>query len=305
MARYTDSACRKIFREFGGADGVVSEFVYCRAITANATRIFEKIAFDESQRPFGIQIFGSDPTEMADAAQIVTERVSPDFIDVNFGCPAPNAVAAGAGSALLKNVPQMVKIVAAMNDRVGWKMPITAKMRIGWSRKEIIVPDAAKALEQAGAKMITLHGRTKAQGYVGDADWDIIEKTARSLAIPLIGNGSVEKLTADTLKSSSCAGFMIGRAALGNPWIFNEIKCKLDGREYVGPTQRERVAIAIRYAMLMCDGRHTGISVDNIKHIRGQINRFLKDGVGFKKARIEILKIRTLDELKNILCDFL
>ena len=304
MAGYTNGACRKIFREFGGADAVVSEFVYCRAITANASRIFEKISFGESERPFGIQIFGSDPAEMADAAAIVEERLSPDFIDVNFGCPAPNAVGAGAGSLLLRDTDKMCKIVRAMTQGVK-KTPITAKMRTGWSKSEIVVPAAAEMLQDAGAKMITLHGRTKSQGYSGDADWELIEKTAQSLKIPLIGNGSVEKLSAQQLRSSACFGFMIGRAALGNPWVFLQVKSKIDGRDYEPPTPAERAKLALKYAELMCDGRDSGVSADNITHIRSQTIRFLKDGAGFKAARVKILKTKTLDELREILCEFL
>lgn len=139
MAGYTNGACRRIFRESGGADGCVSEFVYCRAVLSEAARVFEKMAFDDAERPFGIQIFGSDPREMADAASLIEERLSPDFIDVNFGCPAPNAVGAGAGSALLRDVPRMSKIVSAMAGALK-KTPVTAKMRSGWSLGEIAVP---------------------------------------------------------------------------------------------------------------------------------------------------------------------
>lgn len=303
MAGYTNGACRRIFREFGGADGCVSEFVYCRAVLSEAARVFEKMAFDDSERPFGIQIFGSDPREMADAASLVEERLSPDFIDVNFGCPAPNAVGAGAGSALLRNVPLMGKIVSAMAGAVK-KTPITAKMRSGWSSAEIVAPRAALELQDAGAKMITLHGRTKSQGYSGGADWDLIERTARSLSIPLVGNGSAETLSAERLRGSACAGFMIGRAALGNPWVFSRVKCEIWGEEFSPPSSSERARLALRYAELMCDGRDSGVSADNIVHIRGQTIRFLRDGAGFKKARVEILKSRTLDELKDILCGF-
>lgn len=303
MAGYTNGACRRIFRESGGADGCVSEFVYCRAVLSEAARVFEKMAFDDAERPFGIQIFGSDPREMADAASLIEERLSPDFIDVNFGCPAPNAVGAGAGSALLRDVPRMSKIVSAMAGALK-KTPVTAKMRSGWSLGEIAVPRAALALQDAGAKMITLHGRTKSQGYSGDADWDLIERTARSLSIPLIGNGSAEKLSAGSLRGSACAGFMIGRAALGNPWVFLKVKSEIEGREFTPPTPAERARLALRYARLMCDGRDSGVSPENITHIRSQTIRFLKGGAGFKKARVEILKIKTLDELENILCGF-
>ncbi len=229
---------------------------------------------------------------------------SPDFIDVNFGCPAPNAVGAGAGSLLLRDTDKMCKIVRAMAQGVK-KTPITAKMRTGWSKSEIVVPAAAEMLQDAGAKMITLHGRTKSQGYSGDADWGLIEKTAQSIKIPLIGNGSVEKLSAQQLRSSACFGFMIGRAALGNPWVFLQVKSKIDGREYQSPTPAERAKLALKYAELMCDGRDSGVSADNITHIRSQTIRFLKDGAGFKAARVRILKTKTLDELREILCEFL
>ncbi len=304
MAGYTNGACRKIFRGEGGADGVVSEFVYSRAVLCGAERVFEKLAFDSSERPFGIQIFGSDPAEMADAAQLIEEKLSPDFIDVNFGCPAPNAVHAGAGAALLKDVPRMCAIIKRMSDSIK-RTPITAKMRTGWGMKDIIVPDAAVALEQSGAKMITLHGRTKSQGYTGDADWSLIERTAENLSVKLIGNGSVEKLSMDALRSSACYGFMIGRAALGNPWVFGEVRAKLEGIDYTPPTSSERARLALNFAELITSGGYVGISPDNITHARGQIIKFLKESRGFKKARVDILKIKTLDELKNILCEFL
>lgn len=302
MAGYTDSACRRIFRK-SGADAVVSEFVYCRAIISDAARVFEKLSFSEADRPFGVQIFGSDAEKMALSAKIVEDRISPDFIDVNFGCPAPNAVGAGAGSALLKNVPQMARIIEAMSSAVE-RTPITAKMRTGWSLREIVVPQAAIDLQNAGAQMITLHGRTKSQGYSGDADWELIERTAEALSVPLIGNGSVEKLSAESLHSSACAGFMIGRAALGNPWIFSRVKSDIAGEKYIPPSASARAKLALKYAELMCDGRDSGVSAGNIIHIRSRVIRFLREASGFKRARVEILKIKTLDELKDILCEF-
>lgn len=144
MAGFSNSVCRRICREYG-ADGAVSEFVYSRAVLCGAKRVLEKLSFCECERPVGIQIFGSDPAEVADAASLIEERLSPDFIDINFGCPAPNATAAGAGAALLKNPKSMCDIISKTAAALK-KTPLTAKMRTGWDMSSIIVPDAAKAL---------------------------------------------------------------------------------------------------------------------------------------------------------------
>ncbi len=304
MAGFTNSACRSIFMEYG-ADVSVSEFVYSKAVLCGAGRVLEKVSFEQNCRPIGIQIFGSDEFEMADAASVIERELSPDFIDVNFGCPAPNAVNAGAGSALLKNVKQMCAIVAKMSDAV--KIPVTAKMRIGWERANIVVPNAALELEQAGAKMISLHGRTKTQGYEGEADWTLIEQTASSLRIPLLGNGSAEKLSGEFMRSSACAGFMIGRAALGNPWIFSKLKARLNGLDEneFEPTPAERARLALRYARTMTSGNYEGISSENIKFIKTQVMRFLKNAEGFKRLRVALRNINTIEELENLLCDFI
>lgn len=301
MAGYTNTVCRKLFREYG-ADASVTEFVYSRAVLHGADRIIEKMSIDASARPVGVQIFGSDPDEMSAAAQLIAEKVNPEFIDVNFGCPAPNAVGAGAGSALLKEPQKMSSIIKKMVESV--KIPVTAKLRTGWSFSSIIVPDVCKRLQDAGAKMITLHGRTKTQGYEGDADWSLIEKTAQSLEIALIGNGSVEKLSVADLRSSACKGFMIGRAALGNPWIFGEIRAKINGEYFEQPSVSERVALALRYARIIADSNLTGISNADLTHAKSQIMRFLKNGEGFKKLRGEMRNIKTLSELEALLCEY-
>ncbi len=304
MAGFTNSACRSIFKEYG-ADVSVSEFVYSRAVLSGAGRVFEKISFADDCRPIGIQIFGSDDFEMAEAAKLIEEKLLPDFIDINFGCPAPNAVNAGAGSALLKNPKQMCKIVARVSETL--KIPTTAKMRIGWSSDNIVVPDVAVALEQSGAKMISLHGRTKTQGYEGEADWQLIEKTAQSLSIPLLGNGSVEKLSGEFMRSSACSGFMVGRAALGNPWLFQQLKARIDGEDETPfePSPKQRAQLALRYARTMTAGDYDGISVENIKFIKTQVMRFLKNAEGFKRLRVQLRSINTIQELENLLCDFI
>ena len=304
MAGFTNSACRSIFMEYG-ADVSVTEFVYSRAVLCGANRVLEKISFDKECRPVGIQIFGDDEFEMADAAMLIEERLSPDFIDINFGCPAPNAVNAGAGSALLKNPKQMFRIVQKVSETL--KIPTTAKLRTGWNGENIVVPNIARDLEQAGAKMLVLHGRTKIQGYEGEADWNLIEETAKSVSIPLLGNGSAEKLSGDYMRSSACSGFMIGRAALGNPWLFGQLKARLlgDDERTLEPTSSQRASMALRYAKNMKSGNYDGISSDNRRFIKTQDMRYLKNAEGFKRLRVQLRNINTINELENLLCEFI
>ncbi len=305
MAGFTNSPCRKIFREFG-ADIVVSEFVYSRAVLSGSGRVLDKLAMSLYERPAGIQIFGSNPAEMAEAACKIEEELSPDFIDINFGCPAPSAVGAGAGAALLRDIPLMAKIVKSVSESLK-RTPCTAKMRTGWSSSEIVLPYAALALQDAGVKMLTIHGRTKAQGYSGDSDWALIESCAEKLDIPVLGNGSAEKLSANQMRSSVCSGFMIGRAALGNPWIFKILRARLMGEDELecNPTPAERAALAIRYAELVCAADFKMVSENNLTYVKTQIMPFLKNASGFKKFRVALMRVNTLDELKNLLCEYL
>ncbi|PWM30037.1 MAG: hypothetical protein DBX55_05465 [Verrucomicrobia bacterium] len=302
MSGYSDSPLRRMCRRYG-ADACVGEFVHSRAVLSGADKVLEKMRFEEGERPFGIQIFGSDEREMSEAAAFAAERFSPDFIDVNFGCPAHSAVGAGAGAALLRNVAQMKRIVSAVSGAV--RIAVTAKMRTGWDGGSVIVPRAALELEEAGAKMITLHGRTKSAGYEGPADWGLIEKTAESLRIPLVGNGSAESLSADALRASACAGFMVGRAALGNPWVFAQMRARIDGANPPAPASAaERLALALEYAEAVCSAGRSGISKENLTFAKSQIMRFIKGCEGFKKLRVQMREADTLDELKGLICRF-
>ena len=297
MSGFTDSAFRIIVRRHG-ADVCVSEFVHARAVLSGAKRVLEKLAFEEAERPYGIQIFGGDPSEMADAASFIEESIKPDFLDINYGCPAPNAVDAGAGSALLKDLKKMGQIAAAVSASLK-KIPLTAKMRTGWGA-ETVLPDAAKMLEQSGVQMLTIHGRSKRQAYAGDADWGLIESTARALSIPVIGNGSVEKLSAEALRSSACCGFMVGRAALGNPWIFAEIKAHIVGEPFTPPSADERIGAAVEYLEKISNGN----GQFNVIIYRPNVIAFLKGFAGFKKVRAAIARAKTASEILEILKNF-
>ena len=302
MEDVTDLSFRYVCKKFG-ADMMYTEFISSDGLIRDVPGSLYKLRIFDYERPIGMQIYGHIPEAMVESA-VRVEAARPDVIDINFGCPAPNATHAGAGSALLKNPKQMCAIVSAVAGILK-RTPLTAKMRTGWDGRSIIVPDAAQALADSGAQMITLHGRTKARGYEGDADWDLIEKTARAVSVPLIGNGSVEKLSAERLRNSACAGFMIGRAALGNPWIFQAVRAKLGGGEYFEPSSGDRARLALRYAQIVSGGGYSGIDTENLAHAKVQIMRFLKNSAGFKKLRVALKNINTLDELKNLLCDYI
>ena len=205
----------------------------------------------------------------------------------------------------MRDVPLMGRIIKKMASEIK-RTPVTAKLRTGWDSSSIVVPDAAKLLEDSGAQMITLHGRTKSQGYEGEANWDLIEKTAKAVNVPLIGNGSVELRDGAALAASACAGFMIGRAALGNPWIFNKVRVAIETPNIPAeePAARDRARLALRYAELVSGGGYSGIDSENLTHAKTQIMRFLKNAEGFKKLRVGLKHIATLDALKVLLCEY-
>lgn len=298
MSGYTDAAFREIAME-NGADVCVSEFVHARAVLSKAPKVLEKLRIDVLARPCGIQLFGGDEFEMADAASFVEEYAKPDFIDINYGCPAPNAVDAGAGSALLKNVPKMAEIAKKVKGALK-KIPLTAKMRTGWGA-ESVLPRAALELEEAGVEVLAIHGRSKNQGYKGDADWALIEETANCLKIPVIGNGSAEKLTASELQESACFGFMVGRAAVGNPWIFKEIKAGLNGEDFIPPTANERVETALKYLEKSLQNQGD----DSLKAIRANLIAFMRGHGGFKKMRLALANSKTIEDVYMVFKGFL
>lgn len=246
MAGFTDVIFRDLCRR-EGADVVVSEFVMEQALRKGGPRVWEQVDFTPGQRPMGVQIFGSDPAGMAEAARLVCDRLGPDFLDLNFGCPSPRVVACAAGSALLQDLPRLGRITAAVVAAVP-SVPVTAKIRLGWDENSIVAPEAGHILESSGVRVLAVHGRTRAQEYRGEANWEAIGETAGRLKIPVIGNGSV-RTAADVLRIKSTwpvRGVMIGRAALGYPWIFREIKAGLAAGH---PT--EPISLALRWRTML------------------------------------------------------
>lgn len=300
MAGFTDSVFRALCRRHG-ADVVVSEFVMANKFLdpRGEAIAWRTVDFSPEQRPMGIQIFGSEPDTMARAAQRIVERLRPDFLDLNFGCPAPKVVDVCAGSSLLCDLPRLRAVVAAVVREVSAQVPVTAKIRIGWDATQINAVEVGQLLEAEGVEAVAVHGRTKEQGYRGEADWDVIQAVAEALQIPVIGNGSVDSAEKVQLLRSQrkVSGLMIGRAALGYPWIFGAIKHTLTtGSPPPEPTTEERWQTMLDY----CDAllQHTGQSPwDRLGWMRARLKAFTKRMPGGRHLRARLETLQSAEEL--------
>lgn len=234
MAGVTDTIFRQLCKEHG-ADVMVTEFVSAEGIFRRNERTMEYLEFVEAERPLGVQLFGGDPVHLGEAARMVVDWKHPDFIDLNFGCPVNKVVSKNGGSSLLRDCPLLEKVARAVVQAVA-PLPVTAKMRIGWSEATINATTTARLLEDCGVQAIAVHGRTKEQGYSGEANWDVIAQVAAAVRVPVIGNGDVGSARdAERRMATGVRGLMIGRAAMSAPWIFREIKHYLATGEVLPP----------------------------------------------------------------------
>ncbi len=251
MAGVADRAMREICREFGSAFSV-GELTSSKGISVGDKKSHTLLFCSEKERPMASQLFGREPKTMAEAAKKALE-FSPDFIDINMGCPAPKVSGNGGGSALLKDLTLAESIVKAVVDAVD--VPVTVKMRTGWDSDNIVSPELAKMCEQAGAAAITIHGRTKKQMYAPGIDYKTIEKTVKAVSIPVIANGDIfdGESAKYMYEATGCDFVMIGRAARGNPFIFSEINAFMSGDSYTPPTLKERFETLLKQVKLMSE----------------------------------------------------
>jgi tRNA-dihydrouridine synthase B len=250
MAGMTDTAFRRLVKRRGGCGLVVSEMVSSEGLVRGIDRTLEFAEYTEEERPVAIQIFGGDPEKMAQAAQIV-EGMGADVVDVNMGCPVPKIAKHNAGCSLMREPQHAASLVKAMARAV--RIPVTVKMRAGWDASEVNAPDLARRMEDAGAAAVTVHGRTAAQSYSGQSDWDLIARVADGLSIPVFGSGDCVEpgQLVDRLRAGSVAGVLVGRGALRNPWIFQQARDLIEGRTAHDVSAEERARFLLEYIDLL------------------------------------------------------
>mgnify|MGYP000634637884 FL=1 len=296
MAGVADRAFRELCMSYGAAY-VISEMVSSKGLTMQDKKSKELLFLSDAERPAGAQIFGDDPEIMANAALKAME-FSPDFIDINMGCPAPKIAGNGGGSALLKNPELIGKIVKKVVEVS--PVPVTAKIRIGWDKNSINAVEIAKIIEAAGADAITVHGRTKDQMYAPPVSLDEIANVKKAVSIPVIGNGDIVdgKRAKLMLDMTGCDFLMVGRGALGNPWIFQCINAYLNKEaDFTEPTLEEKMDVMLRHIGTLCE--YKGVRI-GMREARKHAAWYIKGIRGAAAFRQEIGQLSTMDELKAL-----
>jgi len=299
MEDVSDPPFRALCKE-NGADVVYTEFISSEGLIRDAAKSVMKLDIYEKERPVGIQIFGANLDSMLRSVEIV-EKTNPDIIDINFGCPVKKVVSKGAGAGILKDIDLMVSLTEAMVKHTN--LPITVKTRLGWDHDSIKIVEVAERLQDVGCKAISIHGRTRAQMYKGDADWKPIAEVKNNprMHIPVFGNGDVT--TPEKAKEMrdvyGLDGAMIGRASIGYPWFFNEVKHYFKtGEHLAGPTISERTEMARRHLQMAIDwkGEHLGV-VETRRHY----TNYFKGIPNFKEFRTQMV---TSDDAKEVFATF-
>ncbi len=283
-----------------GADLMYTEFISSEGLIRDAAKSVQKLDIFEYERPIGIQIFGSNIESMREATQIAT-KASPDLIDINYGCPVKNVACRGAGASLLQDIDKMVKMTRAVVEST--HLPVTVKTRLGWDDNTKNVYEVAERLQDVGIKALTIHGRTRAQMYKGEADWNLIREIKRNprIAIPIFGNGDVDSIekAANWRMEYEVDGIMIGRAAIGYPWIFREIKHFFNTGEHLpGPTLTERIEVCSTHLQKSIEwkGEKTGIF-----EMRRHYSNYFKGLPNFKEYRMQLVKLESVVAINEVL----
>lgn len=301
MAGVADRAFRELCVEQGAAF-TVGELTSAKGVVLGSKKSEELLAVSPKERPMASQIFGCDPEYMANAA-VTALSYRPDFIDINMGCPAPKVIAGGGGSALLKNTPLAAQIVKAVKKAVD--VPVTVKMRLGWDADSIVAVDFAKTMEEAGADAITVHGRTREQMYAPFADWEAIARVKQAVSVPVIGNGDVfsAKDAAGLLEQTNCDMVMVGRGAMGAPWIFKQINTYLsEGILLPDPPLSMKMLTLLRQCEAMCQYKDPYVAM---LQIRKHAAWYIKGLPGAAAFRGQCGQISSIDDLKRLVYNVL
>ena len=299
MAGVNDLPFRIICKKYGNPGLVCNEMVSAKAICYNDEKTKAMLVTNDQERPISMQIFGHEPDSMGQATEEICKVA--DIIDINFGCPAPKVVKNGDGSKLLENIELIGEIVKAVVEKSD--KPVTAKIRKGWSNENIVAVEVAKVIEAAGAKMIAVHGRTRNEFYAGKADWDIIKEVKNNVSIPVIGNGDI--FSAQDAKAmfehTGCDGIMIGRGALGNPWIFKEIKEYIEKGTISSTSKEEKLNVLKEHFKLLLDLKGEYVAT---REIRKFVAWYVKGMDNATALRIKINQIETEEDFYKEIDNF-
>ena len=303
MAGVSEAPFRRLCRRFG-ADVVVTEFLSAEGIRRENEATLAKLRFGDDERPIGVQIFGSDPAAMGEAAALVTDVFQPEFIDINFGCPVKKVVKRNGGSGCLKDMNLVQGIIRAVIDST--HLPVTVKIRSGWSEEMRDPVSIALRCQDAGARALALHPRTRTQMYSGHAHWDEIAAVKQALDIPVIGNGDI-KTAEDAVRmqrNTGCDAVMIGRGSFGQPWIFDQTKDLMAGLPMrPAPSVEQRFAIAVEHARMAADYEpdRRGAAIEFRKHL----GWYVKGLPGSADLRKKLHAVNSLDEVEGIFGEYL
>ena len=303
MEDVSDPPFRALCKE-GGADVVYTEFISSEGLIRDAAKSVQKLDIYEKERPVGIQIFGANLDSMLRAVEIV-EATNPDIIDINFGCPVKKVVCKGAGAGILKDIPMMVKLTEAMAKRTN--IPLTVKTRLGWDHNSIKIVEVAERLQDVGCAAISIHGRTRAQMYKGDADWSYISKVKNNprMYIPVFGNGDVNtpERAMEMRDNYGLDGAMIGRASIGNPWFFNQVKHFMEtGIHLPSPSIEQRVSVARRHLEMSVAWKG---EILGVLETRRHYTNYFRGYKNFKPYRTRMVTSNHSQEIYNILNEVL
>jgi len=296
MADMTDSAfCRVAKRR--GCRLVFREMVSAEALTRGSDKTLAMAAFHDEERPIVLQLFGADPEAMAEATRRLDERYDPDAFDINMGCPAKKIAGDFNGASLMREPDRAAAIVRAMKDAT--TKPVSVKTRLGWSQPDEIL-DFVKVLEDAGADLISIHGRTKAQGYSGTADWMMVGRAKALVSVPVLVNGDIFSPddAIEALRISGCDGLLVARGALGNPWIFGQIDDALAGREPHEITDSDRITTVLEHARLHADSQGGDRPLVTF---RKHLVWYFRGAPGARRLRERLVQVETLDDLTELL----
>ena len=290
-----------------GADVMVTEFVSAEGIMQADDRTRKYTEFDEGQRPVGVQLFGADGERMGEAARKIIDKGLagriPDFIDINFGCPVNKVVSRNGGSSLLRDCPLLASVAQGVAQAVGMDVPVTAKIRIGWDADSVNAVEVARTLEDCGMQAIAVHGRTRAQGYSGEADWETIDAVARAVTIPVIGNGDIScgEDLARRKRETAVSGVMIGRAAMQNPWVFREAKYFLEtGNVMEIVPLKERWELILRHCRMAVESHRYGNERQTLTAMRGRLMAYCKGFPGAKDLRQRLCQVDSISAVEGL-----